>query len=57
MKKRTVKLTALSMSVLMAASLTACGGGGDKGKAAVTQKAAIRKSCTGTLVQKARTRT
>ena len=32
MKKRTVKLTALSMSVLMAASLTACGGGGDKGE-------------------------
>lgn len=32
MKKRTVKLTALSMSVLMAASLTACGGGGDKDK-------------------------
>lgn len=32
MKKRTVKLTALSMSVLMAASLAACGGGGDKGK-------------------------
>ena len=32
MKKRTVKLTALSMSVLMAASLAACGGGGDKGQ-------------------------
>lgn len=28
MKKRTAKLTALSMSVLMAASLAACGGGG-----------------------------
>ncbi len=67
MKKRMAKLVALSMTALMAASLTACGG--DSGNASSSETSGedksakkkpvmmeARKLFTGTSVQKARTR-